>query len=210
MATEIVAQAQPAERAEQVTSAPRQRPWPPPQGEWTLEDWQRLPEDSWRYEVIDGVLHMTPPPRTRHQIIQTDLSALMWAHARQHQLGQVIAAPCAVQLPNQPVPLQPDILFVQAGRTDIIGEAQVEGAPDLVVEILSPSNWLYDRREKFTLYQEAGVTEYWIVDPDQRTVEVFVLREGVYAALGRWGMEEEARSEALSGFVIAVADLLGK
>jgi Uma2 family endonuclease len=210
MATETVAQAQPAERAEQVTPAPRQRSWPPPQGEWTLEDWQRLPEDSWRYEVIDGVLHMTPPPRTRHQMVLAALFANMWSHVQQNRLGKVIPAPCAVRLPNQPVPVQPDIFFVRAEQTGIIGEAQVEGAPDLVVEILSPSNWLYDRREKFTLYQEAGVTEYWIVDPDQRTVEVFVLREGVYAALGRWGMEEEARSEALSGFVIAVADLLGK
>lgn len=210
MATETVAQAQRVERGAEATPSPREGSWPPAQGKWTLEDWQRLPDDSWRYEVINGVLYMTPPPRTRHQRILTVLSAQMWFHAHQHKLGEVISSPCAVQLPNQPVPVQPDILFVRAGRADIIGETHVEGAPDLVVEILSPSNWLYDRREKFTLYQEAGVGEYWIVDPDQQTVEVFLLREEAYASLGRWGVGEEARSETLAGFAVPVADLLGQ
>jgi Uma2 family endonuclease len=212
MATETMAQTQRAERVEgqRPKRAEHQRPWPPPQKEWTLEDWQQLPDDGWRYEVIDGVLHMTPPPRTRHQIILAALFARMWFHVHQNQLGEVIPAPCAVQLPTQPVPVQPDLFFIRIERAGIIGETQVEGAPDLVVEILSPSNWLYDRREKFTLYQEAGVAEYWIVDPNLQQVEVFVLREGAYALLGRWGMGEEAHSETLTGFTIPLAGLFGE
>jgi Uma2 family endonuclease len=110
-------------------------------------------------------------------------------------------------LPTQPVPVQPDIFFIRAERADIIGETQVRGAPDLVVEVLSPSNWMYDRREKFTLYQEAGVTEYWIVDPDLQTIEVSVLRGETFTLLGRWEMGEQAHSEALPGFIISLADL---
>ncbi len=187
--------------------APAPRPWPPPQRGWTLEDWRRLPDDDWRYEVIDGVLYMTPPPRTLHQMILMALAARMWSFARQHQLGEVIVAPCAVLLPTQPVPVQPDLFFIRAERVGIIAETQVQGAPDLVVEILSPSNWLYDRREKFTLYQEAGVTEYWIIDPDIQTIEVSVLRGKTYTLLGRWQVGEQAHSETLTGFVIALADL---
>jgi Uma2 family endonuclease len=133
----------------------------------------------------------------------------LWSYVEQNQLGEVIPAPCAVQLPNQPVPVQPDILFARAERADIIGEVEVQGPPDLVVEVLSPSNWLYDRREKFTLYQEAGVGEYWIADPDRRTVDVFVLRGRAFAVLGQWGVGDEAHSETLSGFVLSVAGLFG-
>ncbi len=178
--------------------------------QWTLQDWLRLPDDGWRYKVIDGVLYSTPLPSTRHQIILGALSARMWLHARQHQLGKVIAAPCAVLLPTQPVPVQPDLFFIRAERTGIIGETQVQGAPDLVVEILSPSNWMYDRREKFMLYQEAGVTEYWIIDPDLQTIEVSVLRGETFTLLGRWEVGEQAHSETLAGFVIPLADLFGE
>jgi len=210
MTTETMTQAQPVSKGAGTTPLSSQRPWPPPQKEWTLEDWRRLPEDDWRYEVIDGVLYMTPPPRTLHQMILMALSARMWSYARQHQLGEVIVAPCAVLLPTQPVPVQPDILFIQAERVDIIGETQVQGAPDLVVEILSPSNWMYDRREKFMLYQEAGVTEYWIIDPDLQTIEVSVLRGETFTLLGRWEVGEQAHSETLAGFVIPLADLFGE
>jgi len=208
MVTETVTQR--AGLAQSTAPPARERPWPPAQGQWTREDWERLPDDAWRYEVIGGVLHTAPPPRTRHQRILAALFGHLWSYIEQNQLGEVIPAPCAVQLPNQPLPVQPDILFVRAERIAIIGEMEVQGPPDLVVEVLSPSNWLYDRREKFTLYQEAGVPEFWIVDPDLRTVEVFVLRGGVYAALGRWEIAQEARSETLTGFVISVAAVFGE
>ncbi|HEX8682013.1 MAG TPA: Uma2 family endonuclease [Ardenticatenaceae bacterium] len=186
---------------------PLTKEWPE-QGQWTYEDWARLPDDGTRYEVIDGVLYMAPPPNTAHQSSSNRLANAMTNHADLHGLGHVFTAPIGVQLPDHPVPVQPDILFIGAGREGIIGGQYVEGTPDLVVEILSPSNWSYDREEKFRLYEEAGVPEYWIVDPRIKSVEVFVLEAGEYVLLGKkWGEGGTAVSRVLAGFEIPVASI---
>ncbi len=102
---------------------------------------------------------------------------------------------------------EPDILFVAREHSDRIDE-RVYGPPDLVVEVLSPSTRRADRHEKFYEYAQAGVGEYWMVDPDARTIEVFVLREGAYELLGKWSEGEEARSEVLVGFRVAVDEVI--
>jgi Uma2 family endonuclease len=102
---------------------------------------------------------------------------------------------------------EPDILFVAREHSDCIDE-RVYGPPDLVVEVLSPSTRRTDRHEKFYEYAQAGVGEYWMVDPDARTIEVFVLREGAYELLGKWSEGEEARSEVLVGFRVAVDEVI--
>ncbi len=183
------------------------RPWPPAQGDWTYQDWLRLPDDGFRYEVLDGVLYMTPPPAIKHQRSLFHLASKIGAFVEERNLGEVLIAPCGVRLPTQPVPVQPDILFVSAGRQDIVGEQYVEGAPDLVVEVLSPSNWLYDRNEKFQAYRTAGVQEYWIVDYRASTIEVFSLEEGAYALVGQFGSGEVAHSQLLAGFQVAVDEV---
>jgi len=188
-------------------SAPTERPWPPPQGDWTYEDWLKLPDDGYRYEVINGVLYMTPPPRPQHQRVSARLAHRLLNFVEEHALGEVLYAPIGVQLPNQPVPFQPDILFIRAERLDIIGEKNVEGVPDLIIEILSPSNWLYDRREKMEVYEEAGVPEYWIVDPRIRVIEVYVLEEGGFLQKGEYGPGEVARSQVLAGFEVLVDEI---
>ncbi len=182
-------------------------PWPSA-GRWTYEDWLRLPDDGFRYEVLNGELHMVPPPNIRHQRLSFRLAVKMANYVSSHQLGEVLEAPCGVRLPGQPVPVQPDILFIRAERLHILGREYVEGAPDLVVEVLSPHNWLYDRREKFMAYQEAGVAEYWIVDPRAATIEIFVLEEGLFTLLGQFGRGETARSRVLAGFEVSIGDIL--
>ena len=182
---------------------------PPEQGEWTYEDWLRLPDDdATRYEVIDGELHVTPPPSVEHQFRAHRLAMKMTLHADAQGLGIVLPAPIGVMLPGQSVPIQPDIVFVSASRRQIIGQTYIEGAPDLVVEVLSPSNWPYDRGEKFRLYQSTGIPEYWIVDYRKRQIEVFTLEEGEYA-LGQGVLREGdiARSRELTGFEVAVSEI---
>lgn len=179
----------------------------PEQGKWTYDDWARLPDDGTRYEVIDGDLYMTPPPSVSHQSASIRLVTLMSNFVESRGLGFVFAAPIGVRLPSQPVPLEPDIVFVSSARKAIIGKEYIEGAPDLLVEILSPSNWIYDRHEKFNLYQSSGVPEYWIVDYRAQTVEVFVLEKGEYTLTGKWSAGEKATSRVLDGFQIAVADV---
>ena len=179
----------------------------PEQGKWTYDDWARLPNDGTRYEVIDGELYMTPPPSVPHQFAIANLLDAMSTFVRARRLGYVLPAPLGVRLPTQPVPFEPDIVFVSTARKTIIGKEYIEGVPDLVVEILSPSNWMYDRREKFNLYQSSGVPEYWIVDYRAKTVEVFVLEEDEFTLIGKWGVGETASSRVLSGFQVAVADI---
>jgi Uma2 family endonuclease len=195
----------PAIQHERVST--QERPWPPEQGQWTYEDWLQLPDDGYRYEVIDGVLYMTPPPRILHQRVSLGLVRKLADFVEEHNLGQVLFAPVGVRLPNQPVPFQPDILFIRKERLDIIGEEYVEGAPDLVMEILSPGNWLYDRREKKQVYQEGGVAEYWIVDPRTKTIEVYRLEGGSYLLIGQYVPGEVAKSPGVPGFEISVDEV---
>jgi Uma2 family endonuclease len=176
----------------------------PEQGQWTYKDWERLPSDGNKYEVIDGVLYVTPSPITMHQFSSNRLATMMTNYADAQDLGYICTAPMDVRLPNQPVPFQPDILFIRAERREII-QQWIEGVPDLAVEIISPSSASYDRAAKFRIYEEAGVPEYWIVDPRARTVEVFVLEENEYVLLGRWNANEAASSRVLAGFEVPVA-----
>ncbi len=191
----------------QTSTLPAVETWPE-QGQWTREAWLRLPSDGWRYEVIDGELYMTPPPSPEHQVRSNELAYRMTHHVKTHQLGIVLTAPVGVRLSGRDVPIQPDIVFVSAARRSIIHEDHIEGAPDLVVEVLSPSNWAYDRKEKFTVYLSAGIPEYWIVDYRKRTIEVFVLEDGEYLLdQGVLHAGDVARSHAMAGFEVAVSDV---
>lgn len=182
----------------------------PEQGEWTYEDWLRLPDDGFRYEVLDGELYMSPPPTISHQNAATLLAARMRTYADDHDLGLVLTSPVGVRLPDQEVPLQPDILFVSKERSDIVGQDYIEGTPDLIVEVLSPSNWLYDRGKKQEAYRQAGVREYWIVDYRAKTVEVLVLEESAYVLIDKFGEGDVARSAVLTDFEVAVGDVFAR
>ncbi len=186
---------------------PDEQTWPPEQGRWTYDDWLRLPDDGFRYEILNGELHMTPPPSISHQNAVTELAAQMRDFAKQTGKGIVLVSPVGVRLPGQSVPVQPDVIFVRADRREIIGEDDVQGAPDLVVEVLSPSNWIYDRREKLQAYRQAGVPEYWIIDCRARTLEIRVLEQGQYILLGELHSGDTAKSRAFSGFELFVDDL---
>ena len=189
------------------TQPPADRPWPPPQGQWTYADYKQLPDDGWRYEVIEGELYLSPAPRPKHQESAGNLGSRMLLYVQERGLGKVYFAPIDVILPGYASPVQPDVLFIARERLDIVKEDFIEGPPDLIVEILSPSNWLTDRRTKFRIYAQAGVREYWIVDTDARTVEVFVLRGSSFALAGKFGSGETLRSEVVTGFEIGVDEI---
>jgi len=114
---------------------PRETYWRE-QGDWTYEDWGRLPDDGFRYEVIDGVLYVMPSPSFEHQNAVYSLGMWMRRHALDHELGVVVGAPMGVRLPGQEVPVEPDLIFITKERLHIIGRQYIEGAPDLVVEVL--------------------------------------------------------------------------
>ena len=178
--------------------------WPPPQGEWTYEDYARLPDNGFRYEVIRGELHMSPAPSINHQRTVGTLFQQLNQFTNQHQLGECFIAQIDVNLPDLASPVQPDVLFISKDNADIIKENTIEGVPDLVTEVSSLSTAKYDRQTKFKTYAEAGVTEYWLADTNNFTLEVYVLRGQAYALLGKFGREEQAYSEALPGFTVPV------
>ena len=138
----------------------------------TWEDVLRMPDDGNRYEFIGGRLYVTAACATRHQRISSRLlHALMGI--LEPVYGEVFFAQLLVEFPGTGDRVQPDLLFVSNERRGIIGETQVTGAPDLVVEILSPSTAHRDRGIKLDLYARRGVREYWIVDPVEDVVDVW-------------------------------------
>jgi Uma2 family endonuclease len=147
------------------------------QVKFTYEDYRTLPESmAERYELLDGELVMVPSPTVGHQRASRNLETLLWGFVRERRLGEVLYAPCDVVLgegKDRQV-VQPDLFFVSSQRRHIVMEGEIRGAPDLVVEILSPATAERDRGYKRTLYARHGVQEYWLVDPDARTIEVFV------------------------------------
>ena len=147
---------------------------------WTYSEYASLPLPSeaggTRYEVIDGELFVNPAPGRGHQEVVGHLFWLMYGFAREHDLGKVFVSPFDV-LFGEGDYLEPDILFVRAARSDLVTERGVEGPPDLVVEVLSPSTASRDRGIKLARYRLFGVAEYWVVDPDERTVEVWNFEE---------------------------------
>ena len=139
----------------------------------TWEDVLRMPEDGNRYEFIGGRLYMTPAPVIRHHDISHRLESALRRILERAGHGRVFDAPVLVEFPGTGDRVQPDILFVSGERRGIVGEKQLTGAPDLVVEILSPSTAHRDRGIKLDLYARCGVREYWIVDPDEDVVDVW-------------------------------------
>lgn len=181
----------------------------PVQGQWTYDDYALLPDDGKRYEVIRGELYMSAAPRPLHQRVMTRLAFFLEGYLEESNLGTAFVAPIDVLLPEKlGDPVQPDILIVRSDRLHIIGETFIEGAPDLAIEVLSPSNPAHDRSLKYELYPEVGVTEYWIIDPDERMVEVHVLRGGAYELFGQTGEDETVLSELLEGFSVPVNEII--
>ncbi len=139
----------------------------------TWEDVLRMPDDGNRYEFIGGRLYVTPAPAIRHQRVSKRLQAALMRMLEDAGRGEVFYAPFLVEFPGTGDRVQPDLIFVSDERREIIGEKQVLGAPDLVVEILSPSTAHRDRGIKLDLYARSGVRQYWIVDPVEDIVDVW-------------------------------------
>jgi len=166
---------------------------------FTYEDYVLLPEDR-RYEVIDGELFLTPAPVPYHQLVAKRIFVVLNEHVSQSRLGEAFFAPCDVVLSRFDV-LQPDIFFIAAERMSIIGEKYISEAPDLVIEVLSPSTARRDRIAKAKQYAKFGVRELWIADPKRRTIEVFV-NAGGFRREARYGGAEILRSPLLAGLEV--------
>ena len=174
-------------------------------GPYTIEDYLALPEDGPRFQLLRGWLVREPSPLEVHQRVLGNLYVLLrrWVDAR--QLGSVYLAPFDTALSRYDV-VQPDLLFVAAEHRARITRRRVEGAPDLVVEILSPSTGKRDRTVKLELYAEAGVREAWLVDPDGQAVDVIAL-EVPGRPVFRFTGHQSPRSRVLGDLDFAVQEI---
>jgi Uma2 family endonuclease len=174
----------------------------PRQREWNEADYFALPDTNRFIELSEGELIVPPHPTDTHQRVTDALYAPMRSFVHEHNLGVIRFAPLPVRLWPGKI-REPDILFVSHAHADRISE-QYYGPPDLVVEIISPGTRRIDQGDKFVEYARAGVSEYWLVDPEQRTIEIFVLKEDAYVLLDKFGAGEKARSQMLPGFQVSV------
>ncbi len=177
----------------------------PPQGQWTETEYFSLPDTNRIIELSEGEVFLMAPPSFTHQTVLDNLYSALKTFVRQHKLGRTAFAPLAVRLWPGKI-REPDILFYANAHQDRIGE-RVSGVPDLVMEIISTGTRRTDRRDKFNEYAQAGIPEYWIVDPEHETIEVFVLDEGVYNLLVKAARGEKAYSALLSGFEVTCAEV---
>ena len=164
----------------------------------TYEDYARTPDDE-RWELLDGELVMVPSPNMPHQATQVKLGSRLNNFVEQGGLGHVFFAPTDVVLSYNNV-VQPDLLFVSREREHIITRANIQGAPDLAVEIRSPSTAERDLTVKRRLYAEHGVKEYWLVDPDAMTVTVLLLGESDFEEVNTYSQGQTLTSSTLEGF----------
>ena len=148
---------------------------------FTYRDYLNLPDDGQRYEIIHGDLVMTPAPVPLHQEVLLKIAKQFSDFLEKNPVGQLFIAPCDVVLDSVNV-VQPDIFFISQKRARIITEKNIQGAPDLIIEIISPTTAYYDLVSKKDVYQQFGVKEYWLVDPIRRSVQVLVLTDGKWVA----------------------------
>ena len=173
---------------------------------FTYQDYVHLPDRGQINQIIDGELFMTPAPTTRHQRISRKLVLWLSQFVEAGKLGEIFDAPCDVVLSPTNV-VQPDLIFVSRERRHIITEKNIQGAPDLLVEILSESTAKIDRQFKRKLYASSGVKEYWLVDPEAETVEVLILAAKRYRSFGIFSADQLLKSPLLAGLDLPLANI---
>jgi len=173
----------------------------------TYEEYLIGPEIKQRYDIVDGEMIMAPAPTLEHQRILLRLVLIVAPHVIKHELGEVLFAPADVLVQREPLRTrQPDLIFLSTERAGITGQT-VEGAPDLVIEILSPSNTRANIEGKLADYALIGVKECWLVSPEARTVEVLTLAEGKWQRASLHGLGDSIQSSVLVGLELEVSQL---
>jgi Uma2 family endonuclease len=172
-----------------------------PERKFNVDDYMNLPNDE-RYELIEGDLLVVPRPALRHQFICGNIIHQIKIYLESNDVGKAYQEVDVLLGDNVVVP---DIVFISKDRMEIAGEQNVQGAPDLVIEILSPSSRAYDKKKKSKLYWRYGVKEYWLVDPDANLVEVYYLEEKSWCWGGVFDPEDVLVSNLMPGLELSVA-----
>jgi Uma2 family endonuclease len=174
---------------------------------WTYDEMvAELPETNLPTELWNGEIIMSPAPHPDHQRIVARFYKKLDRFVEERGLGEVLFSPVDVVLTRHRA-VQPDVLFVSKLRRDII-QKQINGVPDLAMEVISEGSWQRDRIEKKALYEQFALPEYWIVDPDSRSIEAFALVSGSYQLHGKGSGTERVCSKLLAGFEVSFSELI--
>ena len=168
------------------------------------QDYLAFPDDGLRHEIIDGVHYVTASPFTYHQTLSRRIQFQLYTQIELRGLGEVFDAPTCLQLSEVDI-VEPDLVIVLRDNHTIIQRAKIDGIPDLIVEILSPSTAARDRGVKQEIFRRAGVPEYWIVDPDEHVVDQFVLRSERYELLGK--QQQRIEFQGISGVAVDLSQV---
>jgi len=168
------------------------------------DDYCAIPPDGMRYELLDGQVHVTPAPSPLHQRVSKRLQRLLEAYFEEPGRGEVFNAPIDVILTPHDV-VQPDLVVVT--NPSLVSARGIEGAPTLVVEILSPTTMSYDRTTKAQRYAALGIPHYWLVDPEARAVECFRRHEAAYQLVGAFGPDDTLTHPDFPGLRLGLATL---
>jgi Uma2 family endonuclease len=169
-------------------------------------DLERTPEDGRRYELYDGEMYVVPAPVPKHQIVQQSLAEILHAYAAKHG-GFSVPSPIDIVFSQYDV-LQPDIVYFTPERAHLIDiERAIQDAPDLCIEVLSPSTRDTDRGRKMPVFARYGVREYWIADPDVRGIEIYTLKGAGYVLAGAVSGDERVTSPLLPGLTFAAGSV---
>ncbi|MDQ1317155.1 MAG: hypothetical protein QG588_806 [Candidatus Poribacteria bacterium] len=178
----------------------------PRQGEWTEADYFRLPESNKIIELSEGRLIISPSPTEQHQEIVGNIFFMLRNYLLNYNIGKILMAPMDTRL-KKGIIRQPDIVFMSNEHLNRNTNKRW-GIPDLAIEVTSPGTKKEDRKDKYTEYEKAGIKEYWIIDPDKQTVEVFTLENGAYKIFGKCGPGEIAKSKLLDGFEVSIDEIM--
>jgi Uma2 family endonuclease len=172
----------------------------------TYEELRQVPDDGKRHELVHGEVHVAPAPSTKHQLTLLHLVSSLDHYLNTNRTGLIFFAPFDVRLAADSA-VQPDLIFISSARAGIILDNYVDGAPDLVVEILSPSTAAYDRASKLALYAEMGVPWVWLPDPQVKTVEILKLEGKKYLVESILACHQVLKSSLFHGWQIPLDEL---
>lgn len=172
---------------------------------FTAAEYRAMPYDGRRYQLVEGELFMAPAPNTYHQTILLNLGRLLSTHLLSHPMGQVFIAPCDVYLDDVNV-FQPDVLYVAREHADRVHEDGIHGAPDLAIEILSPTSAALDRRKR-ARFAQAGTVEFWQIDPALRQIQRFVFAENLTKPVALIDEPETFDSLLFPGLILATTQI---
>ncbi|HUP62708.1 MAG TPA: Uma2 family endonuclease [Thermoanaerobaculia bacterium] len=173
----------------------------------TYEDYVNLPNDGKRYEIIDGELYVNPAPNTKHQRVVGNIWFALESYFREHRIGEVLSSPIDVVLSSTNI-VEPDLIVILAENA-IITERNIQGAPDIVIEVLSDSTRRIDEIAKRKLYERYGVSEYWIADPVIDTAKIYRRGASGFDRVAEISLETGGAitTPLLPGFTLAIHEV---